>query len=251
MNILITICGRKGSRGVKNKNIRKLVGIPLVNYTIAAACMFKEKQVEKEIDICINTDSSELIDIVSTDSNIVVVERPSELARDDSPKVPVISYSLKYMEKKLNKIYDYIIDLDITSPLRKVEDIENALKKVINSSEMDVVFSVVPSRKNPYFNMVEKKNGKIKRVVSSNYVTRQQAPMVYDMNASIYCYRRNALIDNIKKSPLEGRCGIVVMKDTAVLDIDSESDFELMEVIGGYYFKNDFKELYRYAGKIK
>ncbi|MCB2342096.1 acylneuraminate cytidylyltransferase family protein [Clostridium estertheticum] len=251
MNILITVCGRAGSTGVKNKNVRNFLGFPLINYTVAAANLFKKENPNYNIDLSINSDSEELLNMFNKNKDIICIERPTELAQQNSPKVPVIRYSLNYVEKKLNKIYDYIIDLDITSPLRKTVDIENALKKAISNLQTDVVFSVVHSRRNPYFNMVEDRNGKIKKIISSDFVTRQQAPQVYDMNASIYCYKRNSLINVLKNSPLEGNYDIVLMKDTAVIDIDSEEDFKLMEVLGEYFFKDEFNELYRYINNIK
>lgn len=246
MNILITICGRAGSKGVKNKNIRSFLGFPLINYTIAAADLFKERNQNHNIDICVNSDSEELISIATKGRNVTGIKRPLELAQDSSPKVPVINYSLDYMEYLLNKEYDFVIDLDITSPLRKIEDIENALAKAMSCPVADVVFSVVHARRNPYFNMVENKDGKIRKIINSDFVTRQQAPEVYDMNASIYCYKSNSLRSVLKKSPLEGNYDIILMKDTAVLDIDSEEDFELMEILAEYFFKTEYKEIINY-----
>lgn len=245
MNILITVCGRAGSKGVKNKNFKNFLGNPLIEYTFASINLFKEQNKSLNIDVCLNSDSKELLKI-ATNNSIKGIDRPEELAQDNSPKVPVIRYSLEYMESFYKKKYDYVIDLDITSPLRKVEDIENALNKAISNKEIDVVYSVVNSRRNPYFNMVENKNGEIKKIKESNFIRRQDAPKVYDMNASIYCYKRDSLINVLKKSPLEGKNDIVVMKDTAVLDIDSEEDFELMEVLGKYFLENEFKELKNY-----
>jgi CMP-N,N'-diacetyllegionaminic acid synthase len=240
MNILITVCGRAGSKGVKNKNLRDFLGKPLVYYTFQAAKLFKEKNNEYDVDICINSDSDELLELGNKFGGIDEIKRPKELATDQSAKIPSIRYSLVQMEEKKNKKYDFIIDLDITSPLRKVADIENSLNKAVKNKELDVVFSVVESRRNPYFNMIEKRDGKIKKVKESNYIRRQDAPKVYDMNASIYCYKRESLLNKIKESPFEGENDIIVMQDTAVLDIDSEEDFELMEVLGDYYFDDNF-----------
>lgn len=247
MNILITICGRAGSKGVKDKNIRKFLNIPLVEYTICAAELFKEKNKQYNIDICVNSDSIKLLELASSYNEVININRPKEFSEDNSPKIPVIRYSLNYMESKLNKIYEYIIDLDITSPLRKIKDIENALNKCIGKPDLDVVFSVVNSRRNPYFNMVENKNGKIKKVLSSDFVARQQAPEVYDMNASIYCYKRDSLINIIKNTVFEGKCGIILMQDTGIIDIDSEEDFILMEVIAKYLFNKEFSDIYKYT----
>ncbi|WP_129597535.1 cytidylyltransferase domain-containing protein [Anaerophilus nitritogenes] len=246
MNILFTICGRAGSKGVKNKNIKQFLGTPLINYTIASSMLFKEKNSNYNIDICVNSDSEELISIATKTSVVIGIKRSIELAQDHSPKIPVIVYSLKYMEELRSIKYDYVIDLDITSPLRKVEDIENALSKCIKNSNVDVAFSVVPSRRNPYFNMVEVKDNKAKKVINSSFVARQQAPQVYDMNASIYCYKRDSLYNVFKASPFDGLFDIILMKDTAVLDIDSEEDFELMELLAPHLLNNEFLELNKY-----
>jgi CMP-N,N'-diacetyllegionaminic acid synthase len=236
MNILITVCGRAGSKGVKNKNLRDFLGKPLVYYTFQAAKLFKEKNNEYDVDICINSDSDKLLELGNQFGDIETIKRPYELATDESAKIPSIRYSLVKMEEIKNKEYDFIIDLDITSPFRKLEDIENALNKSLKNKNIDVVFSVVESRRNPYFNMVEKRGGKIQKVKDSDYIRRQDAPKVYDMNASIYCYKRNSLLNKIKESPFEGENDIIIMQDTAVLDIDSEEDFELMEILGEHYF---------------
>lgn len=246
MNILITICGRAGSKGVKNKNIREFLGKPLIIYSIAAAYIFKKRNCDYNVDVSVNSDSDEILNAVSQ-YDLICIKRPEKLAQDTSPKVPAIRYSLEYMEKKLIKQYDYVIDLDITSPLRRVTDMENALNKTMENVNTDVVFSVVPSRRNPYFNMVESKDGKVQKIMDAGFTARQQAPKVYDMNASIYCYRRNSLLSRLQQSPLEGAFDIFLMKDTAILDIDSEEDFELMEILADHFFKGEFKELYDYT----
>lgn len=242
MNLLITICGRAGSKGLENKNIREFLGKPLIVYTIAAAYLFKENKCNDQVDICVNSDSDELLGFAEQ-YDLFCIKRPEEMAQDTSPKVPAIRYSLITMEEKLRKKYDFVIDLDITSPLRKIIDIENALNKMQQNDKADVVFSVVPSRRNPYFNMVEDKNGKIQKIIDVYFPTRQQAPKVYDMNASIYCYRRDSLMERLQLSPLEGTFDIILMKDTAVLDIDSEEDFELMELLAGSLYKEEFQEI--------
>jgi len=250
MNILITLCGRSGSKGVKNKNYRNFLGIPLVHYSIAAAKIFIDYNPLHSVDICINSDSNELLTIATKFDGITGIIRPIELAWDTSPKIPVIRYSLNYMEQYKNKQYDYVIDLDITSPLRKAEDICSAFEKA-HAMHVDAVLSVTHSRRNPYFNMLEYVNGTLKKVINSNFNARQQAPTVYDVNASIYCYSRKALLENLKNSPLDGTFDIIIMKDTAVLDIDSEEDFILMEVLAKYFFENEYKNIYEYVLKLQ
>lgn len=249
MNILITICGRAGSKGVKNKNMRLFFGKPLINYSIASAYLFKREHHLDTVDICVNSDGDQLLKIAEP-YGPTCIRRPEELAQDTSPKVPAIRYSLHEMEQKFRLRYDYVMDLDITSPFRTVADMEAALGKAEENPETDVVFSVVPSRRNPYFNMVEYRDGEMKKVLDGGFTARQQAPKVYDMNASIYCYRRDSLYSKLKQSPLDGKFDTIVMRDTAILDIDSEDDFNLLEILACYFFQDEFKELYDYTSRM-
>lgn len=245
MNILITICGRGGSAGMKDKNIRDLMGHPLVYYTVAAARHFRDRNPDC-INIGVSSDSSRLLDLVRR-FDLICIERPDRLAQDETPKLFAIKHSLAYMEEMLNKQYDCVMDLDITSPFRRVEDMENALKALKAHAELDVVFSAVPARRNPYFNMVERRDGEMRIVIDGGFSARQQAPEVYDMNASIYCYRRDSIVHKLEASPLDGAFDIVLMKDTGVLDIDDEDDFALMEILAPHFFAAEFKELYAYT----
>lgn len=104
-----------------------------------------------------------------------------------------------------------------------------------------MVYSVCESRRNPYFNMVKFENGFATQFCPSNFTTRQEAPAVYDMNASVYVMDASTLRDDVNDQIFAtSKMGIYKMYDTAVLDIDSEQDFELMEVIAKYLFeKND------------
>ena len=101
-----------------------------------------------------------------------------------------------------------------------------------------LVFSGCPSRRNPYFNMVkEEKDGSVTKVIESPFTARQQAPAVYDLNASIYVFDAEFLKNNTTGNIWEADWVLYQMKDTAVLDIDSEEDFEMMQVIGSYLFE--------------
>lgn len=234
MNILFTVCGRAGSKGIKGKNFRDFLGIPLLYYTFAAITLYRDKHPEHHVDIALNTDSPEMISMIEGNDAIqaIIVPRKEELAGDTVAKKPVIADTLNETEKLKNIKYDMVVDCDITSPLRTVEDIEALITKA-GSSEYDVVFSVVESRRNPYFNMVkENLDGTVSLVVPSEYTARQQAPAIYDMNASLYAYKPEFL--QIETMILHGKCGITKMEDTAVLDLDHENDFELMQVIANY-----------------
>lgn len=240
MNILFTICGRAGSKGFKNKNLKLLKGKPLVYYTLSVIRLYQKKHIEDQVTVALNTDSEELIQIVNQQDivkNVCIVEREADLAGDTAPKVKVIQST--YEQCKNKHKYDVIVDLDITSPMRRLQDVENAIKKLRMDSQCDVVFSVVPSRRSPYFNMVEYKGNYYKKICQSNYTARQQAPNTYEMNASIYAYNPQFLNQKIDKTLLEYNCNIVEMPDYLVLDIDSEEDFKLMEILFDIFSSKD------------
>lgn len=246
MKVLFTICGRAGSKGIRNKNIREFVGKPLPYYTLSAIDLFlKKTSFDIESNIVVNSDSSELLRLLQRNSICLVeiIERNSKLAGDLVGKIEVIADCLEKMESQKKDVYDIVVDLDITSPLRRVNDIERLIKKHIET-EADVTTSIVRARRNPYFNQVKKTEHGYQKVISSNYTARQQVPEVFDMNASLYAYSPEFLRSG--KSVLDGYCECIEMYDTGILDLDHENDLELMEVIAGYLFdtKYDFKEIY-------
>lgn len=246
MNILFTICGRAGSKGIKNKNIRDFAGKPLPYYTISAIDLFlKRTALDVQSDIVINSDSPGLLNMMERNTMRTVhrIERDESLAGDTIGKIAVIQDCLVRMEQRQQKTYDMVVDLDITSPLRTVQDMENLIRKHVETGA-DVTTSVTTARRNPYFNQVMKTEKGYKKVIASNFTARQQAPEIFDMNASLYAYKPQFLRSG--KGVLDGYCECIEMYDTGILDLDHENDFELMQVIAEYLFKNnsDFSEVY-------
>lgn len=236
MNILFTVCGRAGSKGIKNKNIREFCGHPLPLYTLAAISLYKDSDDTNDIDIVLNTDSEELIEMFENNKicAVDVIRRSPKLATDTVAKVAVIKNCYEEMCTRHSKDYDMVVDLDITAPLRTVEDVKNLINEK-SKTNYDVVFSVTDSRRNPYFNMVVKTDNGYERVIQSSFNTRQEAPEIFDMNASMYAYSPEFL--KTDKNIFEGKCGVIKMYDTAILDLDHENDFELMQIIADYLFE--------------
>ena len=144
------------------------------------------------VQLALSTDS---IDIKNTAEKFGLKTdyiRPADLATDSAGKLPVIKDVLHYHEKLNNTIYDFVIDLDITSPLRTIDDLQSALTLLIDSKEAVNLFSVSKAHRNPYFNMVEEQpDGFYYLVKSGNFLTRQSSPKVYDLNASFYIFKRH------------------------------------------------------------
>jgi CMP-N,N'-diacetyllegionaminic acid synthase len=84
-------------------------------------------------------------------------------------------------------------------------------------------------------------------IINHGYVSRQQAPNCYDMNASIYAYRSEFISSDNTKKVFDGRATVWIMKDTAVLDIDNEEDLELMQVLAKYFYDKykDYNQVYQ------
>lgn len=242
MRILFTICGRAGSKGIKNKNLRQFCGKPLAYYTLSAIDLFMTKHPELQCDIVANSDSKELLKLLSENGmrNVDTIERDESLAGDAVGKIDVIKDCLEKMKIRKSCEYDMIVDLDLTSPLRTVDDLEKVIRKECET-KADVTTTVAPARRNPFFNQVMKTEHGARKVIASDYTARQQAPEIFDMNASIYAYRPDYLYSG--QGVLSGYCEIVEMYDTGILDLDHENDFELMEVIAEYLYsvKEEFR----------
>ena len=133
-------------------------------------------------------------------------------------------------EKHYKKKYDYVIDLDVTAPCRDANDIKKAFKK-FQKSKKDMLVSVTKSRKNPYFNMLEIKNRSISLVkkASKEVVARQRSPRVYDMNASIYIWKRDKLLSS--KNLLQKSLSIYEMSQEKSVDIDTKLDLRINEIM--------------------
>ncbi len=226
--ILCTICMRGGSKGVKGKNLRSLHGRPLMEYTIEQA---KESNIFE--DIVISTDSLDITSIAEGMGLEVWFQRPKELSNDEAAKIPVIIHALHQAEDHFNKEYSLVVDLDATSPLRKVEDILGAIDHFKSQNSKNLV-TVSPSRKNPYFNMLEVNDKQVRLVkeLDKPLVRRQDAPEVYDMNASIYIWQRSQLIAN--KPLINKDTSWYVMPEQRSIDIDTESDFNYVEYLMKY-----------------
>ena len=230
-NILITICARGGSKGVPGKNIKLISGKPLIRYTIDFA---NDICNEFNADIAVSTDSNEIINVVKEFGIDVPYKRPDNLSTDSAGKISAIADVLNFYEEKFNKSYDYILDLDVTSPLRTIEDVRKAFEIMKLDGEALNIFSVSEARKNPYFNMVEESNGYMRIVKEKEvFLSRQSAPVVYELNASLYIYRRSFFTAG-HTSAFTERSKSLLMEHIC-FDIDSQDEFDYLE----YLIDND------------
>lgn len=188
------------------------------------------------MDIVVNTDSERLRSMMEENPffEVEVIAREDRLAGDLVAKPFVILDCLEKMQERNHTEYDLVVDLDLTSPLRTLHDLQELLDTAVRTGA-DVTTSVTQSRRNPYFNMVKKTERGYQKVIASDFTARQQAPEIFDMNASLYAYRSEFL--KMGKGVLDGYCECIHMYDTGVLDLDHENDYELMQVIAEYLYR--------------
>ena len=228
MEILITICARGGSKGIPGKNIKVINEKPLIYYTLKTANAFKEKHKGK-VDIVLSTDSEQIKEVVERQGLYIETDytRPEVLATDTAGKLGVIIDVKNFMEQKHHKKYDYVLDMDVTAPLRSIEDLEKALALLEQNAQAYNIFSVSPCHRNPYFNMVEEnKDGFYELCKKGNFLTRQSAPKVFDMNASFYYYKR-VFFDSNCEHVITDR-SLVYEVPHLCFDLDEPIDFEFM-----------------------
>jgi CMP-N,N'-diacetyllegionaminic acid synthase len=225
--ILGTICCRGGSKGVPGKNIRLLNGKPLIAYTIETA-----RHCTMLADVIVSTESREIANIAIEYGAKVPFIRPTSLATDEASKCPVFLHAVETYEEQFGREVSYIVDMDVTVPLKTAADIDGAIKMALRYPETDVVITGYRPEKNPYFNMMEvNKNGYAEIVAKSEepIVRRQDAPKVFSLSGAAFVIKKSALYNYSHWS--QAVCRVYEMPRERALDIDEEIDFEMIKLL--------------------
>jgi N-acylneuraminate cytidylyltransferase/CMP-N,N'-diacetyllegionaminic acid synthase len=226
MKRLCTICARGGSKGVPNKNIRLLSGKPLLAHSIEQA------KASGLFDlVAVSSDSKDILRTAGEAGADELIERPIELATDKAGKIPAIHHALTTVETRRNASYDILVDLDATSPLRDVMDIQGAVALQEQTAASSVITGS-PSHRSPYFNMVERTPDGFVQVAKSLPAAverRQDAPPTFDMNASIYVWDAAKFRGDPRTFYPDTR--LFEMPPERSHDIDSPLDFEIVEFL--------------------
>lgn len=218
--VLGVIPARGGSKGVKNKNIKKINGKPLINYTI------EEAQKSKIDELIVSTDSDLISNLAISKGVIVPFIRPSDLASDSATSIDVINHALIEMERLSSKVYDYVIMLQPTTPFRTCTDIDNCIDLIKNNEQADSVISVVDVQGNHPARMKYIKDGKLIDPVfceKTENQNRQELTPMYIRNGAIYLSSRETIL---KKSFKGNICLAYEMDKFSSINIDSIEDFE-------------------------
>ena len=225
-NVLCVIPARGGSKSIKKKNIAKLNGKPLIAYTILEA----QKVFPKE-NIVVSTDDKEIASVSKKYGCDIFFKRPKKLASDNAKSYEVILHSLNFMENLNNKLYDKILMLQPTSPLRKSSHIIKSLK-IINERNVDSVVSIVNVNGYHPYRMKIIKNNFLKNYIDQGFEDmrpRQLLPNIFIRNGAIYLNKRKVIIN--EKQLVGKKVKPLIMKDFESINIDSVNDLYLAESI--------------------
>ncbi|MFQ6027629.1 MAG: cytidylyltransferase domain-containing protein [Dehalococcoidia bacterium] len=225
--ILALIPARGGSKGVPRKNLRLLAGKPLIAYSIetALASQFIDR-------VVVSTDDAEIASVAQQYGAEVPFMRPQELAQDDSPEWLTWQHALRTLSAGgLHPRIEVLTCISPTAPLRSVGDVDACIQ-TLHDSDADLVFTVKPAERNPYFNMVVLDEAGYARLVippKGPIHRRQDTPTVYDMTTVAYAARPEFVLQ--ASSMFEGKTKAVSVPPERALDIDTELDFQFAEFL--------------------
>lgn len=217
--VLGIITARGGSKGIPRKNIKELGGKPLIAYTIQAV-----KESKLMTHCIVSTDDEEIAEVCRKWGAEVPFLRPAELALDTTKHLPVLQHAVQFMEQKLGIQFDYVVNLQPTSPFRLAEDIDGTIQMLIDTNA-DSALSMVEVDENHPIKMKKIIDGKILpfSIPEPEGMRRQDFPPAYKRSGAVYVLQRNNLMEkNIQYG--ENLVAYIVPKERSI-DIDDELDW--------------------------
>ncbi len=216
------VFARGGSKGLPRKNVLPLGGIPLVAHSILTA-----KKLETIDRVFVSTDDDE-IKSVAHEYGAEVIDRPQQLAGDTASEIDAWRHAIKYLQER-GEEFDVFLSLPATSPLRNCSDINACLNSLDNNT--DVVITVTPASRSPYFNMVSRGSEGFSRILnaSDGYTRRQDAPEVFDITTVAYVLRPEFILNNRKI--FDGKVKSIIIPKERAVDIDDYWDYKYAEAI--------------------
>ena len=221
MKTIAFIFARGGSKGLKDKNIKIFGEIPLIAHAINLA-----KRIKEVTEIYVSTDSKE-IKAISLDYGAKIIDRPEELARDDTPEILAWKHAINHLNE-IGIEFDCFLSLPTTSPLRNNQDVISCINAVEDGK--DFVITVTPSDRSPFFNMITRGDNGLSSIVNQgDYYRRQDTPKTYDITTVAYASTPQNIMktENLFSQEI---FSIIIPKERSI-DIDDELDFFIAEKI--------------------
>jgi CMP-N-acetylneuraminic acid synthetase len=221
MKTFAFVFARGGSKGLPGKNIRPLGGVPLLAHSIRAGFEAGAEQV------FVSTDDADIAGVARA-YNAEVIDRPPELATDTASEWLAWQHAVQHLREQ-GRDFDVFLSLPATAPLRSVDDVQQCLEAL--DDKTDVVVTVSPAARSPYFNMVIREANGSSRVVlgDAGFKRRQDAPEVYDMTTVAYVTRPDFVMQTT--GLFQGRVRSIVVPKERAVDIDDALDFLVAEAL--------------------
>jgi N-acylneuraminate cytidylyltransferase len=235
-SIIALIPARGGSKGVPRKNIKDLAGKPLIAYSIEAA--LQSGLIDR---VVVSTEDEEIAETARSYGAEAPFMRPTELAQDDSPEWLVWQHAIKQLNKEdRDSQVGVLVCVSPTSPLRSVEDLDACIL-ALTTSDVDMVITVTPAARSPYFNMVAINDSGLAELLippKGCVYRRQDVPAAFDVTTVAYAARPAFVLN--ANSMFEGKVKAVIIPPERALDIDTELDFRIAEVMLGLSSDEEF-----------
>lgn len=185
------------------------------------------QQLDNLAGVYVSTDCDEIA-AIGQEAGAEVIIRPAELAADSAPEWLAWQHAIKVVQDR-HGIFEYFLSLPPTAPLRKREDVENCLSAL--QPDVDIVVTVTPSRRSPWFNMVSKDiTGMVRPVIDKQFIYRRQdSPQCFDMATVAYVSRPDFILGSEKI--WDGRVAGVEVPIERSLDIDTPFDFAVAQLV--------------------
>lgn len=218
-NFIFVIPARKGSKGIKSKNLVKIAGKELVSRTFETI-----KKIKKNNKYVLTNDNK-IKNIAETYNINTSYYRKQILSGDNVELIETVKDFCKSINKK--KTYKYIVILQPTSPFRTYKDIINSIKK-FKKYKYSSLFSISPSLEHPNDTILFK-NDKMQYFINQNQTSRQFYKKSYFINGAIYISKK----ENIFKDKFINKKnhGTYIMRKINSLDLDDIQDLELAKKI--------------------
>ncbi|MBE2173396.1 acylneuraminate cytidylyltransferase family protein [Acinetobacter oleivorans] len=224
MRNFVFIFARGGSKGLPGKNIKPLAGKPLLQYSIDTA--LASDLIEQ---VFVSTDDQAIAQ-VAIEGGAILIERPAELATDQSPEWLSWRHAVEWATEHYGS-FDGFVSLPATSPLRSQDDVEAAILKR-QAEKADICIAITPASRSPYFNMVKHNEAGFVELVNQpegEVSRRQDAPKVFDITTVVYATTPQFVLNNY--GLFSGKVASVEVPKARAVDIDDIYDFRLAEAI--------------------
>ncbi len=228
-SVLGIIPARGGSKGVPRKNIRPLLGRPLIAHTISSA--LQASNIDRLI---VSTDDDEIAQVARMAGAETPFLRPRQHATDTASSISVVHHALAWFAENEGYRPDAVAIMPPTSPLRTVRQIEGTID-LLWSSDHDSALTIAPVQDHPFFIYSQGDDGQLTELIEmkNKPLRRQELPVFYTHSQSVIVTRREYFENSGDPAPLfnlNSMSGLEIDAETG-LDIDTLADFSLAEAI--------------------